>query len=205
MLDLTKIFFITLLISYIGSLQIGPISILVMYTTLKINLRAALKVAFVGVLPEYMYSLVAFFGYSFLSRQPETLHMLQLGVIPLFLVFGIINFRKKDKVSTHIPSTTSNAIRAFTYGITNPLLISFWMLSLIIIGKYVSINSAPQIAAFALATGTGGFLTKITFGLLTLKFREKVFAVFQRFSFNKIIGSLFILVAIIQLIKTLSF
>jgi threonine/homoserine/homoserine lactone efflux protein len=206
MLDLAKIFFITLIVSMIGSLQIGPISILVMYTTINYNLKAALRVAFFGILPEFIYSLVAFFGYAYLSQKPETLKILEVGIIPLFLLFGIFNFYKKNKdnATKEFPDVSETAFRAFKYGIFNPMLISFWILSLLLLGNYVNIQSPAQITAFWLATGTGGFLTKLTFSLLTLAFREKVFMVFKRFSINKIIGVLFVLVAIIQSIKVLA-
>jgi threonine/homoserine/homoserine lactone efflux protein len=206
MLDLSKIFFLTLIVSMIGSLQIGPISILVMFTTLKHDLKSALKVAFIGVLPEYLYSLVAYFGYSYLSQKPETLRILEMGVIPLFFLFGIINILKKEKENAEVvtPSVKQTAVRAFQYGIFNPMLISFWMLSLLLIGNYVRIQSPAQIVAFWLATGTGGFLTKLTFSLLTVTFRDKVFLVFKRFSINKIVGVLFILLAVVQFIKFLA-
>jgi threonine/homoserine/homoserine lactone efflux protein len=204
MLDLAKIFFITLLVSMIGSAQIGPISILVIFTTIKHNLKAGLKVAFVGILPEFLYSMVAYFGYNYLSQKPEILHYLELAVIPLFLIFGIMNFIKKEKESREENNNVrNNAVRAFKFGIFNPFLISFWLLSLLIIGKFVRIETTPQIIAFCIATGTGGFCTKCIFGLLTLAFRDKVFEFFKRFPINKILGALIVLLAIVQTVKIL--
>jgi threonine/homoserine/homoserine lactone efflux protein len=205
MLDLAKIFFLTLVISMIGSAQIGPISILVIFTTIKYNLKAGLKVAVIGVIPEYLYSLVAFFGYAYLAQKPEILHNVELAVIPLFMIFGILNLLKKEKEnSDQNNSISENVNLAFRYGIFNPFLISFWILSLLIIGKFVSIKTPTQIFAFWLGTGTGGFLTKTCFALLALTFRNKVFQFFSRFSLNKILGVLFILLAIVQAIKLLA-
>jgi threonine/homoserine/homoserine lactone efflux protein len=202
MYELAQIFFTTLLVSSIGSLQLGPISLTVIFTTLKHDLRSGLLVAFTGILPEFFYSVLAFYSFQFLASRAEILDFFELAVIPLFVFFGIKNYMKVEKHdSVELSSVPENALRTFKYGMLNPLLITFWVLSLMFISKMIVIDTMPKIMMFSLAAGAGGFLTKCTFALLTLAFRNQVFLVFKKFAFNKILGVVFLVVAFIQCIK----
>jgi threonine/homoserine/homoserine lactone efflux protein len=80
-------FLFAAVISFWGSLQLGPVNVCVIETALSYGKRQALIVAFGGILPELIYSTLAVFGANWLVQYPQ--FTLIFGWIIVLLLFSL--------------------------------------------------------------------------------------------------------------------
>ena len=129
------IFSLVALISFAGSIHIGAVNLAVVQATLNRNLSAGILVAIGGSIPEFIYSFLALKGLFFVQKNQFIFEILNLSVIPIFLVMGISNlFQKPVNTIENKPQiSTKNIdfIRGFSLGMLNPQLLPFWFFILI--------------------------------------------------------------------------
>lgn len=207
MSNLILLFFLTAGISFLGSVQFGPVNAMVLQTTLNKSLRAGLWVAFGGVLPELFYATLAV-GWSGILKTNDTLFQyLQLAVVPVFAVIGvltIINQYKSSKRKQQPVNLSEKApfVTGLTLGSLNPQLLPFWLTVLIYQNTHFTINSLGSQLAFISGTAVGAFAILALFAFATFKFREKLLRFFHRIPIGYVTGSVFIFLAFFQLFKT---
>jgi len=89
------LFLLVALISFIGSVQIGAVSMAVIQTTLSRNLSAGVWVALGGSIPEFIYSFIALKSLFFLQQHQSIIDALNMLIIPVFLLLGLWSFFQK--------------------------------------------------------------------------------------------------------------
>lgn len=207
MVDIILIFLLTASISFLGSVQLGPVNAMVLQTTLNKSLRAGLWVAFGGSLPELFYATLAVGWNGILQTNDVLFEYLQLAVIPIFMVIGvvtIVNQAKSSKQNKPPVSLSEKApfVTGLTLGSLNPQLLPFWLTVLIYLNTYFMIDSLGSQLAFIFGTAAGAFLILSLFALATFRFREQLLSFFHRIPIGYVVGSIFIFLAFFQLIKT---
>jgi threonine/homoserine/homoserine lactone efflux protein len=200
------IFSLVALISFAGSIHIGAVNLAVVQATLNRNLSAGILVAIGGSIPEFIYSFFALKGLFFVQKNQFILDVFNLSIIPIFLVMGLSNlFPKEKKTVEHkaeIRSKNIDFFRGFSLGMLNPQLLPFWFFILIYLSKSFAISSLSTKYAFVLGTGIGAFAILFIFAYLAHRYHSYIQKRLQQYSVNRIMGYLFISLALVQIIKT---
>lgn len=199
------IFTLTTIISFIGSVQPGPVNLTVVETTLSRNFKMGVWVAISGTLPEIFYSVIALKSHVILSKNPTILEILKLGIIPFFLIIGIHRLYLSAKPNKNFNQTTppKEIFGVYINGILNPQLLPFWLLVLGYLNTFLNFNSFYSQISFVLGAALGAFLILLIFAYLAQRFQIKLYSLFLRYSIEKIIGLFFISMAFFQILKLL--
>lgn len=199
------LFLVVAVISFVGSIQIGAVSMAVIQTTLSRSRSAGIWVALGGSISEFIFSFIALKGLLFLQQNQSIIDWLNLLIIPIFLLLGLYNFFQKEPANDEdvIIETSKNFdfAKGFSLGMLNPQLLPFWFFSLVYISKYFSINTLSAKYAFVLGTGVGAFAILVLFAQLTQRYNVRIKKVLKNYSINRLMAFVFISLALIQAIK----
>ena len=190
-------------ISFWGSLQLGPVNVCVIQTALSQGKRQALIVATGGALPEIFYASLAVWGANIIEQYPIILNLFGWLVITLLLGSGIYYFFKPYQEKMIKPSAGAGFMKGFMLAIFNPQLFPFWLAVLVYIKGYVDFRNGSLISpyvTFVIGTCVGAWLLLFLFTKLAISYKEKLTKIL-RSNLNKIVGSLFIILALIELIR----
>ncbi|MFB0947583.1 MAG: hypothetical protein QMB24_15775, partial [Spirosomataceae bacterium] len=88
-----------------------------------------------------------------------------------------------------------------TLGLFNPQLLPFWLTVLVYLNTYFVIDSLQSQVAFIGGTAAGAFGILSIFAFATFRFRERLLRFFHRIPTGYFVGSIFITLAFLQLIK----
>lgn len=192
-------------ISFAGSLQLGPVNLTVIQYTLNRSYKSGLWVAIGGSLPEVLYAWLAVFGVSFIDEDWMLFYYLELAVIPVLLGMGLYNIFSKPKPIKTVAKTNLDGKAlsvGFAMGMGNPQLLPFW--AAILFGletnKYYDFTGFYERLAVIAGAAFGAFLLLICIAKITDKKRDKIISL-QKYNANKIIGFIFIILAIIATIN----
>lgn len=198
---------IGIIASIIGALPLGASNIVVINTTIKQNLKLAMKIAFAAGVAEVILSYYAL-NYNmlvkdfFLSNQ-----WLQIFISILLLAVGGLLFFKKNKEKTAKNSRSkflkSKYVTGFLLGLLNPPVLVYWLLVYGIINSNVAMLSVKSptsiLVLFFLGVYLGKVLTLYVYGKFGL-FMQKKFNNVNTL-INKVTGSLLFTVGVFQFVK----
>jgi threonine/homoserine/homoserine lactone efflux protein len=215
-MEVLLILLLTLIISFIGSVQLGPVNITVIRSAIQRNYKSAIFIGLGGALPELIYSALALRGANFLEKFPLVIDALFIICIPLFIGLGIYilfknSQRKADDNSFHTSeknntekSTISSIGIGFGIGLLNPMLLPFWMVVLSMYHQYnlMLIPSKMLELSFVLGTALGAFLLQFLIVVFLRKFNERFEKWLIKYA-NPLTAWMFILLGIVQLINYL--
>ncbi|MEI7583886.1 LysE family transporter [Runella sp.] len=199
------IFFATAAISFVGSLQLGPVNLIVIQSVLKRNLQAGLWIALGGCLPELIYSAAAVGAGMWLEKNPGIRNVLEWSAVPLLLGIGIVIFVTPNRPTNleKEPQQSFSFLKGLTLGLLNPQLFPYWLIMLVQFGMYnaLRVQSRLEQIAFILGTAVGALGLLMGAAYLTSHFRESLLVRLGTFNFNRFLGALFVLLAVGQLLK----
>lgn len=200
------IFFITSLISFAGSVQLGPVNLAIMQEVLNGRRRAGLLIGAGVCLPEFIYSSFALFASAWLLKRHTVLVTLEWSIVPVMIALGILNMmrkKKQEEISTR--GKAMDFFKGFILSSLNPQLLPFWLAILVMLNGYpfFSIVSIPEKTAFVIGTGAGEFGLISLVVWLTARHREFLLDKMKSWNLNKVFGWLFIALAAVQTIKLL--
>jgi len=120
-------------ISFLGSLQLGPVNLFVINCALFESKRTAFFVAIGGCIPEFIYCALAVFANGYLLEYGGLITAIKIVFIALLIAIGITLYFKKQ--STVIQKYESSAakpsikyiFKGFSLAILNPQLLLFWI------------------------------------------------------------------------------
>lgn len=202
---MTYIFFIAVLISFLGQLPLGNMSI----TATQIGIQEGFKKAWIfaiGVaIVEMLYLRFALKGMDWVVQHRSWFVVLGWITVVLFLFFGVASFILASKqVSEKKPVILNNTLHRFLLGLMmsalNPIQIPFWFLwtSTMIQTKILPITPWAY-TVFTVGAGLG------TIGGLALYIHGGNWLVKKNNTGNKtlnqIMGAIFIITALIQLYR----
>ena len=198
-------FFLAAAISFWGSLQLGPVNVCVIQTALAHGKRQALIVATGGALPEIIYSSLAVAGATIIEQYPSLMHGFSWAVIVLLFILGIYYFFKPYHEIKVKPSQGAGFAKGFLLAILNPQLMPFWLGVLVYMRGYVNFYNgtlfSPYIA-FVIGTAAGAWALLFTFTKLAIAYKKKLKEILHH-NLNRIVGGLFIILAIVELVRRL--
>lgn len=202
--SIVLIFLLTALISFAGSLQVGPVNYFVMETGLRQNKTAAVLVAVGGSIPEFIYSVLAITIGMTLQQTPAFFLTFKWVTIVLLTVLATYYFFKKTTLTKQPEiSKKGSFLKGFTLGLLNPQLLPFWLVvyTSFFTSTGLSITSFPQQLAFILGTGIGAFGLHVCLIYLVQANRERLekWMVFPYF--NRFLSAFFLLLAVMQIVS----
>ncbi len=204
------IFLITSLISFIGSIELGPVNLVIIKEVLQGKWRAALVIGFGICVPQLFYSFIALYAAAWFLTHETLLKILEWSIVPILLAFGIYNFLKKVSKNTDDLSekqskaqSGSSFMKGFLISTMNPQVLPFWLAVLVMLNGYVffRISTVGEELAFVLGAGFGELVILSLIIWLTNKYKEFLLRKMKKWNLNKVFGGLFILLAVIQTIK----
>jgi threonine/homoserine/homoserine lactone efflux protein len=196
-------FFLAAVISFAGSVQLGPVNFGTIKTALEYNKKSAILFGFGGSLPELLYSALAIGSSNLLSKYDQLdtyLHYLTIGVLFIFGIYLI--FQKPAEVSNKNSLKKGNHVwLGLSFGILNPQLYPFWLFIITNLrsNNLLSDESWPVQAAFVLGTAAGAFLLQYIVAVFTSKKREFVYMKLTK-NYNKVLGAIILGVAVFQIV-----
>ncbi|MEM9260358.1 MAG: LysE family transporter [Bacteroidota bacterium] len=195
------LFFIAFLISAVGTLPPGLITLTITQTTIKEGRRAGLQSALGATIPEFIYTYLALIGADFLLRNADISYYIQLASAILFFGLGIwfwlISPKSQKTTNTEVIPSRRFFQRGLAAGFFNFLIIPFWLFIIVWLraNGYV-ITKQAEFLLFATAGALGALCAFLLYleigGFILRKFRSV-----ER-HLNKAIGSIFLLLCAFQ-------
>lgn len=199
------IFIVTSAISFAGSVQLGPVNLMVIQSVLRRNLKAGLWVAVGGSLPEMIYAAAAIWAGMWLKTHQTVWAILEWSAVPVLLGIGIITFFTPNSPteSSKVTNNSSSLAKGFFIGLLNPQLFPYWLVVLLQLSNYdiLRVQTTADCIAFISGTAVGAFFLLIGVAFLSFCYREKMLEQVKRWNINRFLGILFILLAVGQFLK----
>lgn len=199
------ILLLTTCISFIGSIHPGPVNLAVVQATLSRSFKVGVWVAISGTLPEIIYTIAALKSQIFLIKNQLFFEILELSVIPFFLIIGIRSFYCASKSSIEIKTSNrpKEVFSGFISGMLNPQLLPFWIVVLVYLNSFFSLQSFSAQLSFVLGAALGAFLILLIFAWLANRFQIKLLGLLNKYPIDKAIGLFFISMSLLQTFKIL--
>ncbi len=197
----------TLMVSFAGSLQLGPANLAVIHTSLTEGPAASWRTAIGGALPELLYAGLA--AYTVASLQGILEWPYSSWIINAILLGVGIYWLLQKNVSTDtkptLPTTTHRAalLRGLVAGLLNPQLYPFWVLILAGYRNYplLSVQTTAESVGFATGAAAGAFGLLGLVAWLTNRYRENIARKLTGWPIQRILGGLLVILAIIGFVK----
>jgi threonine/homoserine/homoserine lactone efflux protein len=204
---LVKVFFWGLIISFLGSLPLGTLNVAAMQIGIQESIRQAIWFSLGSLLVEMVYVRISLVGINWVRKQVTLMKWMEwitLAIIVALAVGSFVAAAKGDGSTKNI--MLDNHLHRFLLGMImcaiNPVQIPFWFgWSTVLFGKNIlqPVNSQYNIYILGIGLGTLSGNCVFIFGGSWMVQR---IANSQQY-LNWIIGGIFALTAIIQLIKML--
>jgi len=207
MSKLVRIFFWGLLISFLGSLPLGTLNIAAMQIGIQESITHALYFSFGSLLVEMIYVRISLVGIDWVSKQEKLMRVMEWLTLLIILALAAGSFiaaAKGDEDAKNV--MLQNDMHRFLLGMfmcaINPVQIPFWFgWSTVLFAKKILQPVNTQYNIYIIGIGIGTLLGNGVF-IFGGKWMVQRIANSQQY-LNWIIGGIFALTAIIQLIKML--
>lgn len=159
-----------------------------------------------GVLPEILYSWIAFEGVELLQNNERLFSILKVSAVPVLVGMGIFMYRQKPKSHSEPYSFSGSFFKGLVLALLNPQLITFWFAWILVAYNWIDFTGDGVITpkwAFIFGTAFGALVTLILFIWLATRYKRKVIEWMDKLKLNKVIGIIFIVVALIILVEYL--
>ena len=202
-IELMYLFALAALISFVGSLQPGPVNLSVIHASYSQNFRTGLLVAIGGALPELIYSAAAlwlsclFIAHPLLSTVLHWSNAIVLTVVGLLILVGKTERREKKQ-----QKVANSLFSGFLMGFFNPMLFTFWLLisNSLQNEHFIYLNGTIQRVFFIAGTFAGALLLLVLLAFAAAKKRAILLDRYSNF-LNKLIGIILLLLAVHELYK----
>lgn len=201
--ELIICFFIATFVSFVGSLQLGPVNLSVVNAAHRQGFKPALHVAVGGIIPEIIYSCCAIWFSVWFVTHSEFFSLIRFISIPFFLTSGIIIFFGPASVPGHNSYHKSKFfLSGFISGMLNPMLFAFWFMVINYLASenIVSVHYFPNSIAFVIGTATGAFLLLLFFAFIAYRKKGAIDKLLAG-KLNKVVGIVFIILAATEIIR----
>jgi threonine/homoserine/homoserine lactone efflux protein len=193
-------------ISFLGSVQLGPVNLAVMQSVLEGRRKGAILMGLGVCIPEFIYATIALFAAAWLLQHETLLKILEWGVVPLLVGMGIYNiFRKSENFGDDVnkKQEAADLLKGVIISFLNPQLLPYWLMILVMLNGYefFAIHTVLDKIMFVIGTGLGEFILIALVVWVTHRFRHYFLEKLKRWSLNKIFGVLFLFLAALQSVK----
>ena len=204
-MSIVLLFVITLIISAIGSAPPGLINLTVMKRAIAAGPKAGVFAAFGTIIPEFVYTYIAVYGYLTIAKDETIGHHIQMVGIVVFFSLGIYYlFQKADEPAGDIASSPKDNFISFQRGFftatINLLVMPFWAFMALSLHTYgYEFQEQVELITFASASALGAlgiFLLYARLGHLIVYRMEKL----VQYT-NKFLALVFLVLGLYQLVR----
>lgn len=205
MQQLIRIFFWGLLISFLGSLPLGTLNVAAMQIGIQESITDAMYFSFGSLLVEMLYVRISLVGIDWVRKQEKLMKAMEWITLFIILALAVGSFiSAMDKSGSSKNMMLDNNMHRFFLGIImcaiNPVQIPFWFgWSTILFTKKILEPVNSQYNIYIVGIGIGTLLGNAVFIFGGKLLVEKISNSQQYI--NWVIGGIFAITALIQLIK----
>ncbi len=201
------LFGVTFVVSFAGSLQLGPANLAVIHTSLTEGPAASWRTAAGGALPELLYAGLASFTVSSLHgllEWPYSAWIINTVLLGIGLYWIL---QKKAPVNPqpalHKITHRAALLRGLVAGLLNPQLYPFWVLILAGYRNYplLLVRTVAESVGFAAGAAAGAFGLLGLVAWLTNRYRENIARKLTKWPIQRILGGLLVILAIVGFAK----
>jgi threonine/homoserine/homoserine lactone efflux protein len=206
MFNLIYVFFVGLVISFLGTLPLGTLNVTAMQISLRENVKAAVKFSIGVALVEIIYLRLSLTGMGWVIDHPRLFYYLGWVTVAMLVALAVATFisssHKREKKNVLLENRMNRFLLGATMSGLNPVQIPFWFGW----SSYLMTNRVllPKTIEFNFFTVGGGIGTLC--GLAVFVYGGKI--VVQKLNANQrkmdvAIGCIFAVTAVIQAWKVL--
>ena len=194
-------------ISFLGSLPLGTLNVAAMQIGIQESIHKAMWFAFGSLLVEMVYVRLSLVGIEWVRRQGKLMRMMEWVTLAIILALAVGSFVSAAKGNGSAKNIMlNNHLHRFLLGMfmcaINPVQIPFWFgWSTVLLNKNVLHPKQSQYNSYILGIGLGTLLGNCVF-IFGGKWMVQSIANSQQY-LNWVIGGIFTLTALIQLVKML--
>lgn len=189
MISILLIFTFSCLVSFIGSLQLGPVNLFVINSALNDGKKAAYYIAVGGCLPEFIYCTLAVFANGYFLNYVWLIITFKIAFIVILLIAGfILYFKKQTSIAikneiNRTQKSIQHIFKGFYLAALNPQLLPFWVFVQVYFNstKFLEIQSNLQKFSYILGAGVGAFILLALLVQIVSKYKQ----IFLRYLNNK--------------------
>ena len=201
-----KIFFWGLIISFLGSLPLGTLNVAAMQIGIQESIKNAVYFSIGSLLVEMVYVRISLVGIDWVRKQGKLMKAMEWITFGIVLALAIASFVAASKTGGASESPLPKNINRFLLGMLmcaiNPVQIPFWFgWSTVLFTKKILEPKPGQYNTYIVGIGIGTLLGNCVF-IFGGKWMVQRISNSQQY-LNWVIGGIFALTAIIQLIKIL--
>lgn len=199
-----KIFFTGLFISFLGTLPLGTLNVAALQISVSDGITPALYFSIGALTVEMIYVRLSLVAMDWVRKNEKFFKWLEWATVVVVVALAISSFIAAGKTSEGKNVILSNTLPRFWLGVVmssiSPMQIPFWFgWSAVLFSKKVLLPQEDHYLAYILGIGSGTFTGNLVFiygGYLMFDWVNAHHA-----TMNIIIGSIFVLTAIIQLFR----
>ena len=191
-----------MLLSFLGSLPIGLISITIVQQTIEKGRKAGFLLTLGASIMEFVYCYIALLGINLFSQNNQLLYQINLLATVVFGILGVYYlFKKTTSLSQKkVAYNYLDFFRGILVGAFNMLIIPFWVfIGLWLKSKGFNFDHSNQNLVFSLGATLGAGFAFIGYIYFSAFISKKIDSI--NHSINKIVGVLFIGLMFFQLFQ----
>jgi threonine/homoserine/homoserine lactone efflux protein len=202
-----KIFFWGMMISFLGSLPLGTLNVAAMQIGIQESIKDAMYFSFGSLLVEMVYVRISLVGIDWVRKQGKLMKAMEWITFGIVLALATGSFISASKGGGEAKNVLlNNNMHRFLLGMfmcaINPVQIPFWFgWSTVLFSKKILEPKHSQYNSYIVGIGIGTLLGNCVF-IFGGKWMVQRIANSQQY-LNWVIGGIFALTALIQLIKIL--
>jgi threonine/homoserine/homoserine lactone efflux protein len=202
---LLRIFFWGLLISFLGSLPLGTLNVAAMQIGIQESIKEAMYFSFGSLLVEMIYVRISLVGIDWVRKQEKLMKAMEWITLAIILALAVGSFIAAMKDNGEAKNVIlQNNMHRFLLGMLmcaiNPVQIPFWFgWSTVLFSKRILEPKKEHYNSYIIGIGIGTLLGNCVF-IFGGKWMVQRINNSQQY-LNWVIGGIFTLTAIIQLIK----
>jgi threonine/homoserine/homoserine lactone efflux protein len=201
---LLRIFFTGLMISFLGSLPLGTLNVAIMQIAISDGLRPALYFGLGSLTAEVVYVRLSLIAMDWVRKQKVLFRALEWVTLVIVLALAISSFYAATHPDVKKNVILSSTLHRFWLGLfmsaLNPVQIPFWFgWSTVLFSKGILQPQRSQYNIYIAGIGIGTLLGNVVFMFGGKLVADNITS--NQNILNWVIGSIFLLTAIIQVIK----
>ncbi|MGH1437832.1 MAG: LysE family translocator [Lewinella sp.] len=204
-MSIVLLFVLVFIISAIGSAPPGLINLMVMKRAIAAGREAGFFAALGTVVPEFVYTYIAVYGYLAIANDETIGHHIQLVGVVVFFSLSVYYFIQKaeDPVLDAVSSQKDKFIsfrRGFFTASINLLVMPFWAFITLFLHTYgYEFQTQSELITFALASALGALMMFFLYARLghLIVYRMEKLVQYT----NKFLSLIFLVLGLYQLVR----
>jgi len=198
-MNIALYFIISFIISALGSLPTGLITLTVMQRAVDAGKKAGYMLSFGATVMEFVYTYIALYGLTFFQENVATNYYLQVFATVVFFAFGAYNLSKESKP----PAKPNKKYDYFDFGrgilvaAMNVLIIPFWLFIAIWLSSYdMRFDTQTNIITFSIGSALGALVVFIGYAELGRFIIGRIGKIVKYT--DKVVGIVFLILGVYQ-------